>query len=136
MRAVDTSVAVAAFGEWHSLNLPAREILDEGAVLPVHAMLETYSVLTAFPPPHRASPAVVDEWLRGRFDGVLAAPSPKQHQKLVSRMAGAGRSGASIYDALIGLTAKLAGAELYTADLRASAVYDLLEVNWRGLPSG
>jgi predicted nucleic acid-binding protein len=134
VRAVDTSVAVAAFGEWHKLNRQARGILDEGALLPVHAMLETYAVLTGFPPPYRASPAVVDEWLQGRFDGFLAAPSPAQHAELVSRIAVAGRAGASIYDALIGFTAKLAGAELYTADLRASAVYDLLKVDWREIP--
>ena len=34
MIAVDTSVAVAAFGEWHRLNAPARAVLDEGAALP------------------------------------------------------------------------------------------------------
>ena len=53
MIAVDTSVAVAAFGEWHELNARAVEVLDQGAALPAHALLETYSVLTGFPPPHR-----------------------------------------------------------------------------------
>jgi hypothetical protein len=51
-------------------------------------------------------------------------------------MAASGRSGASIYDALIGLTAKLAGAEIYNADLRATAVYDLLEVDWQSCSQG
>lgn len=41
-----------------------------------------------------------------------------------------GRSGGSVYDALIGLTAKLAGATLITADKRAAEVYDLVGVEW------
>ncbi len=49
MIAVDSSVAVAAFGDWHRLNDTARAVLDEDAVLPAHALLETYSVLTGFP---------------------------------------------------------------------------------------
>lgn len=64
MTAVDSSVAVAAFGEWHVLNEPARAVLDEGAALPAHALLETYSVLTGFPPPHRAAPELVGVELR------------------------------------------------------------------------
>jgi hypothetical protein len=50
MKAVDASVAVAAFGDWHRLNGAARAVLDRGATIPAHALLETYSVLTEFPP--------------------------------------------------------------------------------------
>jgi hypothetical protein len=42
MKAVDSSIAVAAFGEWHELNVSARRVLDGGAALPAHALLETY----------------------------------------------------------------------------------------------
>lgn len=51
MIAVDASVAVAAFGDWHRGNPEACAVLDEGAALPAHALLETDSVLTGFPTP-------------------------------------------------------------------------------------
>lgn len=130
MKTVDTSVAVAAFGEWHLLNSKACALLDQGAAIPAQAVLETYSVLTGFPPPHRASPDIVRQWLQGRFERLLLAPLPNDHLQLVSVLAEDGRSGGSVYDALIGLTAKLAGATLITADQRAAEVYDLVGVEW------
>ena len=42
MIAVDSSVAIAGFGDWHDLNERARSILDEGVAIPAHALLETY----------------------------------------------------------------------------------------------
>jgi predicted nucleic acid-binding protein len=128
MRAVDTSVAVAAFGEWHVLNEPALRVLDQGTAIPVHALLETYSVLTAFPPPHRAAPHLVATWLEERFADVLPPPTVADHRALVGTLAAAGRIGGAVYDALVALTAKTAGAFLVAADRRALAVYDLVGV--------
>jgi predicted nucleic acid-binding protein len=133
MIAVDSSVAVAGFGEWHALNEAARGVLDEGAALPAHAMLETYSVLTGFPPPHRAPAGLVDEWLDGRFSTILASPPPEEQREAVRQLAAAGRSGAAVYDALVALTAKMAGAVLVTADSRAAPVYELMGVDIRNL---
>ncbi len=133
MRAVDTSVAVAAFGDWHLLNEPARAVLDDGAALPMHCLVETYSILTGFPPPHRAAPQLVYEWMGDRFPNILPSPSPHDCKGLISRLASAGRSGGSVYDGLIGLTVQLAGGVLITADERASAVYDLLGLEWQYL---
>ena len=65
MIAVDSSVVIAGFGAWHALNEAASSVLDEGAAIPAHAMLESYSVLTGFPPPHRAPPEIVNTWLDG-----------------------------------------------------------------------
>lgn len=45
-------------------------------LLPAHCLLETYSVLTGFPPPHRAAPRLVDEWLKGRFAAILPLRRP------------------------------------------------------------
>jgi predicted nucleic acid-binding protein len=131
--AVDSSVAVAAFGDWHRLNESARAILDEDAVLPAHALLETYSVLTGFPPPHRATPDLVDAWLDNRFHAILEPPPPQEQRALVRRLAATGRIGGAIYDAVVALTAKLAGAVLVTADIRAAHTYDLVGVEWRAL---
>lgn len=133
MIAVDTSVAVAAFGDWHRRNDEARAVLDEGAALPAHALLETYSVLTAFPPPHRAAPSLVDAWLYDRFLTILEPPAPSDQRDLVHRLASTGRTGGAIYDAIVALTAKLAGAVLVTADARAAPVYDLIGVDLRRL---
>lgn len=131
MIAVDSSVAVAAFGEWHVLNEPARAVLDEGAALPAHALLETYSVLTGFPPPHRAAPELVDTWLDDRLSSILPPPSPDQHRTLVRTLATDARPGGAVYDAVVALTARLAGVALVTADRRAVAVYELVGVELR-----
>jgi predicted nucleic acid-binding protein len=123
---VDSSVAIAAFGEWHQLNSPARSVLDNGATLPAHALLETYSVLTGFPPPHRAPPRLVEAWLVDGFSDILPAPSAAEQRTLIHTLSAAGRIGGAVYDALVALTAKLAGAALVTADKRALGVYELL----------
>ena len=133
MIAVDSSVAIAGFGDWHELNEQARSILDEGVAIPVHAMLETYSVLTGFPPPHRAAPRLVDSWLDDRFPVILPPPGVDEQRELVRKLADAGRMGGAVYDALVALTARIAGAVLVTADTRAVAAYELVGVELRYL---
>ncbi len=128
MIAVDSSVAIAAFGEWHELNQPACAVLDAGAAIPIHALLETYSVLTGFPRPHRAAPSLVDTWLEDRFQTVLPPPSANAQRGLVRKLAGEGRTGGAVYDALVALTARTAGATLVTADRRARSIYELVGV--------
>ncbi|CAN5912146.1 type II toxin-antitoxin system VapC family toxin [soil metagenome] len=131
MIAVDTSVAVAAFGDWHRLHPEAIAVLDDGAGIPAHALLETYSVLSGFPPPHRAAPGLVSEWLDARFIDVLAPPDPEAQRGLVRLLADAGRTGGAVYDGVIGLTARIAGATLVTADQRAATIYELCGVEVR-----
>jgi hypothetical protein len=65
--AADTSVVVAAFASWHERHDAARRALDGGPRLVEHCALETYSVLTRLPPPHRAAGEVVREFLAARF---------------------------------------------------------------------
>ena len=67
MRAADTSLVVAAFASWHESHEGARRALDGGLRLIEHCALETYSVLTRLPPPHRTSGEVVREFLSARF---------------------------------------------------------------------
>ena len=131
MIAVDSSIAIAAFGEWHEPHEPAAAVVDGGVALPAHALLETYSVLTGFPPPHRAPADIVGTWLDDRFHRVLEPPDADEHQDLVRRLVGAGRVGGATYDALVALTAKGAGATLVTLDQRAVPVYDLVGVHFR-----
>lgn len=136
MIAVDSSVAIAAFGEWHELNAVACSVLDEGAAIPAHAMIETYAVLTGFPPPHRAAPGLVDTWLDHRFSIVLPPPGSDEQRELVRTMAREGRPGGAIYDALVALTAKLEDAVLVTADDRAAPTYELVGAEVRQLAGG
>ena len=133
MIAVDSSVAIAAFGDWHALNEHAVRLLDEGAAIPAHARLETYSVLTGFPPPHRAPADLVVTWLADRFSKVLPPPSPGEQKEMLVLLARAGRIGGAVYDALVALTAKRAGATLVTADRRAASIYELVGVSFRRL---
>ena len=67
MNAADTSVVVAAFASWHEHHEQARKALDGGLRMIDHCALETYSVLTRLPPPHRCAAAVVRDFLKARF---------------------------------------------------------------------
>lgn len=67
MLAVDTSVVVAAFATWHDGHGAALAALDRHPRLPAHVLLESYSVLTRLPPPHRTSPATASSFLELRF---------------------------------------------------------------------
>ena len=93
-------------------------------------------MLTGFPPPHRAAPALVDTWLDDRFANLLPPPNADEVRKLVRLMAREGRSGGAIYDALVAQTAKLEELVLVTADVRAAATYELVGVEFQRLVSG
>lgn len=97
MIAPDTSVLVAGFATWHEGHEAAVRALNRGVHLIAHAAVETYSVLTRLPPPHRIAPVAVHAYLAD-------------------------------YDALVGFTAKAAGAKLLTRDLRAVETYERLRV--------
>jgi hypothetical protein len=57
---------VAAFASWHGSHEEARRALDSGLRLIEHCALETYSVLTRLPPPHRTAGAVDRDFLEAR----------------------------------------------------------------------
>jgi predicted nucleic acid-binding protein len=124
MIAVDSSVVIAGFASWHERHAEARKILGQQSRLVAHAALETYSVLTRLPPPHRAQADLVARFLRSRFpDGLLCLPEHRQ-QGLVSMLAKRQIMGGQVYDALIGLTAAEYGATLLSFDQRAALVYE------------
>ncbi len=130
MIAVDTSVVVAAFAAWHEGNRPSVAALTRKPRVPAHVLLETYSVLTRLPPPHRAPSLVVTAFLAERFrQAPLTLPAGAWSRFLdVAREAGI--TGGAVYDALIGATAQHAGATLLTRDRRAMAVYEKLGVSY------
>jgi predicted nucleic acid-binding protein len=128
--AVDTSVVVAGFASWHEGHASAAAALARNPRLPAHVLLETYSVLTRLPPPHRASAGLVAAFLAGRFrERPLVLPGPQQ-ARLVERAAEAGIVGGSIHDALIAATVRHAGGRLLTRDRRAASTYERVGVEY------
>ncbi len=122
MIAADTSVLVAAFASWHEAHAVAREALP-GARVVAHCVVETYSVLTRLPPPHRVLPGLAAEFLRQVASATPLTLPAEEVGRLPRALAGAGISGGAAYDALIAVTALRHGAELVSLDARAAATY-------------
>jgi len=130
MIAVDTSVVVAGFASWHEGHRSAAAVLAKRPRVPAHVLVETYSVLTRLPPPHRAPIGIVAEFLAERFDSPPLVLPPKAHVRLIEEAAAAAISGGSIHDALIAATVRYAKARLLTRDRRAVVVYEKLGVDF------
>ncbi|MGH9167982.1 MAG: type II toxin-antitoxin system VapC family toxin, partial [Acidimicrobiia bacterium] len=130
--AADTSLVVSAFATWHTAHRSALVVLGEGAVIPAHVAVETFSVLTRMPPPHRAPPHVVLEFLTRWFlpTGMLV-PSAQLSRDIVGRCVAADIQGGAVYDGLVGLTAAEAGARLMTRDRRAAGSYRKLDLDFK-----
>jgi predicted nucleic acid-binding protein len=124
VKAVDTSFVVAAFASWHEQHDAARRVLDAGVRLIDHCALETYSVLTRLPPPHRSPAPVVIDFLRARFPQPFLRMSEPKYREFVLGLVARGISGGAAYDALVAGTAAATNAELVTCDRRAAGVYD------------
>ena len=129
MIAPDTSVLVAGFATWHDGHRQAVHALNRGVHLIGHAALETYSVLTRLPPPHRVAPAAVHAFLAGITTSDYLMLDAVSYRDLIGQLAAHDVTGGAGYDALIGFTAKSAGATLLTRDLRAIPTYERLRVD-------
>jgi predicted nucleic acid-binding protein len=130
--AVDTSIVVAAFATWHEAHERAVPVLAGGPILPAPVALEAYAVLTRLPPPHRAEPTIVSEFLRRSFRDI-ASLSQERIRRLVPDLVALGISGGASYDAVIAMIAMDASAELATLDVRARRTYELIGVVTRDL---
>ena len=128
MRAVDTSVVVAAFASWHEHHEQAREVLDDGARLIEHCALETYSVLTRLPPPHRSASEIVRDFLRQRFREPYLRLDSRAYRDFLFELPERGVTGGAVYDAVVAATAGLHSAELVSCDRRAMSTYERLGV--------
>jgi predicted nucleic acid-binding protein len=89
-----------------------------------HCALETYSVLTRLPPPHRVRAEVVRDFFVARFRRPFLRLAPETYRAFVLELPARGVLGGSAYDALVAATAAASGVELVTCDRRASAVYE------------
>ena len=133
MKAADTSVVIAAFASWHERHDAARRALDEGLRLIEHCSLETYSVLTRLPPPHRAPGDVVRDFIAARFPAPLLRLSAREYHKFLLELPQHEIAGGGAYDALVAATAAAHSAELVTCDRRAIPVYERYGVRARML---
>lgn len=124
MRAADTSLVIAAFASWHESHAVARRALDGGLRLIEHCALETYSVLTRLPPPHRAAGNVVRDFLESRFPQPFLRLSEPAWKDFLMGLPDQGVTGGAAYDALVAATAVGCGMELVTCDRRALPVYE------------
>lgn len=130
MIAPDTSVLIAGFATWHDGHESAVRALNRGVHLIAHTALETYSVLTRLPPPHRVEPVAVHAYLADVTSSEYLTLDARSHRGLIDHLAEHGVTGGATYDALVGLTAKAAGATLLTRDVRAATTYERLRLEF------
>lgn len=137
MKAADTSFVVAAFASWHEHHEAARRLLDRGVRLIEHCALETYSVLTRLPPPHRCHHrcpgTVVRDFIRKRFPEPFLRLSAPACRDFLLALPEHDVAGGAAYDALVAATAAGCRAELVTCDRRAAAIYEKYGVRTRFL---
>jgi len=134
LKAADTSLVVAAFASWHESHDAARRTLDGGLRLIEHCALETYSVLTRLPPPHRTSGLIVRDFLKTRFRQPFLRLSAQSYKDFILGLPDHGVNGGTAYDALVAATAADCGAELVTCDRRALPVYERYGIRTLLLP--
>jgi predicted nucleic acid-binding protein len=98
-----------------------------------HCALETYSVLTRLPPPHRSPVGLVRDFIRARFPQPFLRLSATAYRGFVLGLPERDIAGGAAYDALVAATAAASRAELVTCDRRAAAVYESYGVRTRFL---
>jgi predicted nucleic acid-binding protein len=124
VKAVDSSVVVAAFATWHEHHSIARKVMVGRPRLIAHAAIESYSVLTRLPPPHRAHPSIVHAFISERFTEPFLALSETGYLQLLATIAAGQILGGPAYDALIAFTAVEYQVTLLSLDQRATPTYE------------
>lgn len=124
MKAVDSSVVIAAFATWHEHHSIARKVMAGRPRLIAHAAIESYSVLTRLPPPHRAHPSIVHAFISERFTEPFLALSETGYLQLLATITAGQILGGPAYDALIAFTAVEHQAALLSLDQRATPTYE------------
>lgn len=130
MITVDTSVALPAFATWHEHHGVAFPALERATRLVAHVGLETLSVLTRLPAPHRVEPSVALRLLETWFPDRPLTLNAMDNKRLLTVLVDAGVSGGAMYDGLVGFTAARTGHRLLTLDRRAAPTYDRLGVDY------
>jgi predicted nucleic acid-binding protein len=128
--ALDTSVCIPSLVSWHEHHEVCRRAAA-GARVPAHVLVESFSVLTRLPAPHRLDGDVVRRLLALRFPSSQVLPASSALQRsVVERLARLGVEGGAVYDGLVGLTAAQHHEVLLTRDRRAARTYELVGVRF------
>lgn len=125
MIAVDSSVLIAGLLSWHELHQRAFNALEKAIarrrlLVPLAALVESYSVMTRLPSPHRLRPEIAHQLLRDSFgDARVVALSPRKAWTFLGKCAASATAGGRVYDAVIASAALEARAsELLTFNPR------------------
>ena len=134
---LDTSYLVALLCGWHEfhertrMDFEARRRAGARLVVPVHALLECFSVLTRLPAPYRLTPALARELMSHNFRGSVEVPflSNEDCWELLAGLSTRGIGGGKIWDAVIAHSCRTAGATILltwdASDFRVVAPPDL-----------
>lgn len=107
MIAVDSSVIIAGVLSWHEFHqraLPSLEkaIAGRRLLIPLPVLVESYSVLTRLPSPHRLRPEIAFELLHETFVAArLTGLSNRRAWVFLRECVETGTSGGRVYDAVI-----------------------------------
>lgn len=107
IRAVDTSVVVAALMSWHvdhdrASRWLGKQLELESLVLPEPVAIESYSVMTRLPSPYRLAPEDARRLLEENLSSVRVAGIPASSiWKFLRDEASTGTIGGAVYDAAI-----------------------------------
>lgn len=126
-RTCDTSVLVPALATWHEHHDLARHEVAAAAAVAGHVLVETLSVLTRLPAPHRVDGRVVLEGLRQLSLPIVTLPA-QGHVDVLDRLTSGGVRGGAVYDGLVAATAAEHDLTLCTLDRRARATYEAIGV--------
>jgi len=116
--ALDSSYLIPLLSDWHEHHAKTlrsyQQCSDHGKqiLLPVHAILECYSVLTRVPAPYRLPPEIARQALEENFASTALVVGVKASGiwERIESLAGLGLGGGRVYDALIAWCAADAGA--------------------------
>jgi predicted nucleic acid-binding protein len=125
-RAPDTSIAIAALLADHPAHEASTLVLAACDTTIAHVAVETYSVLTRLPAPHRADAATAAEALAERLPRAHVTLRARDYAGAPRRLATSEISGGATYDGLIALTAIEHDLELISRDRRAARTYRAL----------
>jgi predicted nucleic acid-binding protein len=137
--APDTSLLVAGFVPSHRFHDAAARALAEvraDGCLVAHTVAETYAVLSGPSGPYRVEAGTAVAYIRQFLDRAPVQPRPGTYLEALGLLADDGRAGGAVYDALIALAARDAGATLVSLDRRAERTYAACGVEARLLVAG
>lgn len=129
--AADTSISIPALLEDHEAHDLAEEALSLCQATIAHVAVETYSVLTRLPPPHRIAPLDAAGIVDARLSGGWVTLDAGARGSLLQRLAEARVAGGAAYDGLIAMVAQEHDLELVSRDHRAARTYRALDVPFR-----